>query len=181
MTWLASSTIPIDDLHIGSYCWPLDPLFGKIRGTALSYAGSGLNRANVHEMSLEAFNSLRYLEIGLRFSTITSGGMEQGLLSLLSELSAPSLSTIYLDTYVVKGHLDLPWGDVDAILERFPSLREVVFDLSGFLDVSGGNDCKYGGSTDEYLPTYAPLCQVRWDWGVSASQLFMSLTLLNQM
>ncbi|KAJ7500626.1 hypothetical protein B0H11DRAFT_1995966 [Mycena galericulata] len=159
LAWLASSTIPVDDLHVGSWCGPVDSLLDKIRGTLHTLTlEEAPGRPIVYEISLGVCYSLQYLEIGLRFSTMTPGGMEQGLLSLLSELSAPSLSTIYLDTYVVKGHLDLPWGDVDAILEEFPNLREVVFDLYGNLDVSGGNACKYTGSTNEYLPTYAVLC-----------------------
>ncbi|KAJ7440216.1 hypothetical protein B0H11DRAFT_2253177 [Mycena galericulata] len=47
MAWLTRSTISVDDLHIGSYCWPLDPLFGKIGGTLHSLTlEEGLNRAN---------------------------------------------------------------------------------------------------------------------------------------
>ncbi|KAJ7142384.1 hypothetical protein C8R44DRAFT_760575 [Mycena epipterygia] len=153
IAWLASGTVRVDDLRISSWGHdntPLDSFLIKI--------GGGLQRLHLQEvrslersMSIPSCPSLRHLEIDLRFSTADRRSMEAGLLPVLHQLASPHLTTMYFDTYVVPGYLDLPWDAVDAALAGFGALREVVFELYGQFDMSGG--LKFGH------PTYAELCE----------------------
>lgn len=82
--------------------------------------------------------------------------MEAGLLPLLHRLSSPHLQTIYLEINVGTGHLDLPWGKVDAALGTFSDLREVLFDLYGLFDVWRDRNILV---TDDLYPSYGELCE----------------------
>jgi hypothetical protein len=92
----------------------------------------------------------------LRLSTLNPEMMQAGLLFFLRQLSSPELWTIHFDTNVTIGHLDLPWDEVDAALEVFGALQELVFDLYGFVDVVAGERLVVHAVP---YPSYAELCQ----------------------
>jgi hypothetical protein len=83
-------------------------------------------------ISLSPCTGLRRLTLGLGLST--AGGVEDLhsiLVSLLQDESAPALATLTLRVSLGMQLLDLPWGQLDAVLakHRFPSLDPVVFDV----------------------------------------------------
>ncbi|KAJ7278841.1 hypothetical protein C8J57DRAFT_1304714 [Mycena rebaudengoi] len=57
---------------------------------------------------------------------------------LLSKVTSSSLTHLYVDTFVGPKHLELSWHEVDQALATLGSLQEVVFDLYGMFDASGG-------------------------------------------
>ncbi|KAJ7182375.1 hypothetical protein C8R43DRAFT_967023 [Mycena crocata] len=93
--------------------------------------------------------SLQTLTMSLHASTADSSSLRAGLLTVLHALSSGApplhLRSMHFDTYVMtaRGHVDLPWDEVDAALSVFPGLRSVVFDLYGRFDYSGALGTDY--------------------------------------
>ncbi|KAJ7729843.1 hypothetical protein DFH07DRAFT_1066110 [Mycena maculata] len=161
--WLSTGVAGVTDLSVASWYREWDPT-----PTLLTNVNGSLRRLRLQErsvppyaplgialpLSVPPFPILQHFEMNLDLSTRSAKYMELGLLAVLHQLSSPHLSTIYLETYVRQGLLDLPWDDVDMALQAFGSLREVVFDLWGMFDISGGE-----GPQPWFYPSYRELCR----------------------
>ncbi|KAJ7046083.1 hypothetical protein C8F04DRAFT_1387742 [Mycena alexandri] len=168
MKWLARGPVIVDELYItgrGGNNGELEDFLLKVgdgvkhlRLTAPPWPSPQLDA-----IVIPPFPSLHSLEVDLHLlnpavfywdTTLPAIDLEGGFLYLLKQLLSPALSTMYFDTFVAPAHLDLPWDKLDAILTRFSSLEEVIFDLYGHINLTGGTKC---GHVD--LPTYADLCR----------------------
>ncbi|KAJ7609228.1 hypothetical protein DFH06DRAFT_189546 [Mycena polygramma] len=159
MGWLARRPITVDELYIKS--WGHDD--HVMLNSFLRQIGDGLQHLRLKEtrtrypgerVFLPPCPSLRTLEINLRYSTNDRDSMAAGILSILQRLASAPVSSMYFETAVgYKPLLDLQWDEVDVEMTAFCDLEDVVFDLYGHFDLSGGRMC---GA--EEFPTYAELC-----------------------
>ncbi|KAJ6566799.1 hypothetical protein B0H19DRAFT_1374215 [Mycena capillaripes] len=155
---LASCLVGVDNLRISAWGHDDDHWVPFLR-----QIGDGLrhlrleeirSRSSSDKITIPSLPKLQSLEIDLRFSIVNRRSMDIGLLAVLNQLSGVHLSTMYFETFVMTEHLDLQWDEVDVVLKGFISLREVIFDLYGYLNVAGGREC--GGGTEAL--TYSELC-----------------------
>ncbi|KAJ6453793.1 hypothetical protein C8R45DRAFT_1112343 [Mycena sanguinolenta] len=57
----------------------------------------------------------------------------RGIISLLSQVCSPNLTTVSFEIYLKTGHLDMPWEEVDDVLttDAFGKLEKVIFNMWG--------------------------------------------------
>ncbi|KAJ7184795.1 hypothetical protein C8R46DRAFT_1065188 [Mycena filopes] len=162
MKWLGSGPVVVDNLFITAWGYNIEPLEDFFRKV-----GDGVRRLRLTaqrswqatgSIALPAFTSLQSLEVELgagHLHETSPRNLEAGFLSILTQLSSPALTTMYFEVYVSTTHLDLPWDRVDAALAAFGALQEVVFDLYGFVNVTGGT----GAHTVPEVPEFGALCE----------------------
>ncbi|KAJ6537238.1 hypothetical protein DFH09DRAFT_1178308 [Mycena vulgaris] len=107
----------------------LSRLGASLQELKITEASDGL--APVVGICLAPCTALRRLIVSLRFSALSAPNMRAGLLSLLRHATSPALATLTLKVPRSTGLLDLPWGELDAVLagDAFENLHKVVFEL----------------------------------------------------
>ncbi|KAJ7111653.1 hypothetical protein C8R43DRAFT_1139049 [Mycena crocata] len=156
VAWLSQSgTIAVEELRLTEYDsihGGMDELLRKI-GDSLQHlhlleVPHWFPTDSVRRGSLPPFASLQTLKMSLCASTTDSINMRARLLAVLHDLSSPHLCSMHFDTYVLsaRGHVELPWNEVDDALSAFTGLREVIFDMYGQFDYSGAPGSGHAGT-----------------------------------
>ncbi|KAJ7160013.1 hypothetical protein C8R43DRAFT_349468 [Mycena crocata] len=167
LAWLGGSAVVVDELRVSGWSYRHDPFH-----SSLVKIGAGVTRLHLVEelqfwpsgpgagsASFPRCPALRSLVMHLRLSTAEPSAMRAGLLSLLLRLSSPHLSTIHFEVYVTAECLRLPWDELDAALSTFGDLREVMFDLYGWLGYAGGKVVYAEAEGQGTSATYEQLCE----------------------
>ncbi|KAJ7177355.1 hypothetical protein C8R43DRAFT_942625 [Mycena crocata] len=163
LAWLASSAVQVHELRVNGWSYRRDPFHSSVLkiGAGVThlhlveerqYWPSGMTTRT--ERSLPQCPALRSLVMQLRLSTVNPSAMRARLIPLLLHISSPHLTTIHFEVYVTVEYLKLPWDAVDAALDTFSVLHEVVFDLYGWFNYNGGKL-----PAQKTWATYEELCE----------------------
>ncbi|KAF7341742.1 hypothetical protein MSAN_02073000 [Mycena sanguinolenta] len=105
----------------------------------LKKVGSGLRHLELPSMYRvrlpEVPLSIRDCTVLTKLSFSERGTLDsgRGIISLLSQISSPNLTTVSFEIYLKTGHLDMPWEEVDDVLttDAFENLERVIFNMWG--------------------------------------------------
>ncbi|KAF8182412.1 hypothetical protein K438DRAFT_1840182 [Mycena galopus ATCC 62051] len=139
--WMAAdqATIAVDYLRIlslGPDASSFNALLQKVGGGLQHLELPAIHHYNNLTQGLEVALSIRACTAltTLNFSERGAFDPGRGLISLLSQVSSRSLTTISFEIYLRGGgHLDMPWEDIENMLSRdtFGTLKAVKFNVWG--------------------------------------------------